>query len=177
MKICCRKFHTSIMIWQYCVSHEFCKAVPKENMWRITPTRGYRTSLAHSKKTEGVDSSQIVSAKQIWAKQKVQAAANLPQLKLSLNVGWGVVPDTLLMSEKSIPEINLRRRYWSCDIVSLFLYSRWCSGLRMQISWGLILHRARNRLKTCMLYTSRSLQGRYSFQIVYAPSVPKSLGP
>jgi len=53
----------------------------KENMWRITLSRCIRASLAHSGKTEGTDSSQLVSAKQVLDKQKVLTAANLPQLK------------------------------------------------------------------------------------------------
>lgn len=70
-----------IMILQYCVFQEACEASPKESIWRVTPTRCIRASLAHSGRTEGADSSQLVSAKRIRDKQKVQIAASLSQLK------------------------------------------------------------------------------------------------
>lgn len=57
--------------------------------------------MAHSRETEGADSSQLASATRLLDKQKVGIAASLP-----LTVGWGAVPDTLPMSQNSIPEIN-----------------------------------------------------------------------
>lgn len=86
----CRKFLMSMMIMmEVCISR-ILQGWPKRELVKNT-FRGIRASLAHSGKTEGADSSQTVSAKQVLDKQKVQAAANLPQLKLTLYVRWGVI--------------------------------------------------------------------------------------
>lgn len=74
---------------EVCISR-ILQGWPKRELVKNT-FRGIRASLAHSGKTEGADSSQTVSAKQVLDKQKVQAAANLPQLKLTLYVRWGVI--------------------------------------------------------------------------------------
>lgn len=78
-----------MIMMEVCISR-ILQGWPKRELVKNT-FRGIRASLAHSGKTEGADSSQTVSAKQVLDKQKAQAAANLPQLKLTLYVRWGVI--------------------------------------------------------------------------------------
>lgn len=154
MKTSWGEFHSGVRMLQHCASHgEIYKAGWKESMWGITAARCIRASLAHSGETEGANCSQLISATRAPDKQKVGIAANVP-----LTVGWGAVPDTLPMSQNSIPEINPQGDSDHVIVSAWSAVITWHSGLRMCIFWSLTLHGARRKVVICRIIPKISSQ-------------------